>query len=109
MKEFEIDEADDLRLRRDDASLRKREGQRGRGAGRRKQRRKIEAILANIMDALIPLLRGNRRFFGVMRIGMRHRTQLGEEQRQRGNERNAKFEARFKSWQGTTRNSTGQS
>lgn len=109
MKELEIDEAGDLRLRRDDASLRKREGQHGRRAGRRKQGRKIETVLANVMDALIPLLRGDLRLFGVMRIGMRHRTQLGEEQRQRGNERNAKLEARFQSWQGTTRNSTGQS
>ena len=31
---------------------------------------------------------------------MRHRTQLGEEKRQRGNERDAKLEAMLKSWQG---------
>jgi hypothetical protein len=31
---------------------------------------------------------------------MRHRTQLGEDQRQRGNERDAKLEAMVKSWQG---------
>lgn len=109
MEELEIDEAGDLRLRCDGASLRQHEGQRGRGAGCREQGRKVETILANIMDALIPLLRGNRRLFRIMRIGMRHRTQLGEEQRQRGNERNAKFEAGFQSWQGSTRNSTSRS
>src|ERR1700722_15853260 len=52
------------------------------------------------MDSQIPLLRGNRRLLRRMRIGMGHRTQLGENQRQRGNERDAKFEAMCTSWQG---------
>ena len=54
------------------------------------------------MNALIRLLRGNGRFLERMRIGMGHRTQLGEEQRKRGNERDAKLEAFVQSWQGVT-------
>jgi hypothetical protein len=34
---------------------------------------------------------------------MGHRAQLGEEERQRGNERDAKLEATIQSWQGATR------
>ena len=55
------------------------------------------------MDPQIALLRGDRRLLGRMRIGVRHRADLGEEQRQRGNERDAKLDAFVQSWQGTTR------
>lgn len=89
MKKLKIDETGDLYLRSEDASLRKCEGQRDRGAGRGKQGREIQTVFAEIVRALIPLLRGHRRPIGVMRIGMRHRPQLGEEQRQRGNQRDA--------------------
>jgi hypothetical protein len=88
---LKIDEAGYLRLRRHAAGQGDRERQYSGGAGCRQQRREVQAILTEIVDAELRWLRRMGAQFGLVRIGMRHRPDLGEEKRQRRNQRNAKF------------------
>jgi hypothetical protein len=91
-EELQIEERVGLRLRRNTAALRQREGQFGRSAGSRQKRREVQAIAAKIMNAGTRLL-GNSSCFRHVRIGMRHRAHLSNEKRQHSQGCDAKFNA----------------
>jgi hypothetical protein len=69
-----------------------REWQRRRPSGRRQQRREIQALVAKIMIVLgLPI--GGSLDGRPVGIGVRDRAQLGDEQRQRCQRSDAKFDA----------------
>ena len=69
------------------------ERQRRRCSGRRQQRSEVQAVAANLMTVLRLLIRGRQGRSGSVGIGMRYRTQLSDEKRQRSKGYDAKFDA----------------
>ena len=61
----------------------------GRSAGRGQQWRKIQAVIAGVVAGRHLLLSSRRRGARAVRIRMRHRSELGEQQRKRGHQRDA--------------------
>jgi hypothetical protein len=75
--------------------------QRARSAGSRQERREVQAIAAKIMNAGTRLLRLRRggACLRHVRIGMRHRAELRNDQRQSGDDREAQPQAMLQSLQ----------
>jgi len=67
-------------------------GQSGRCAGGGQQGREAETIIASVVAAETRLMGGGSQGADV-RIRVRHRPNLGNQQRGRGDQRDAKFEA----------------
>ena len=77
------------------AARRFNQRQRGRGARGRQQGSKAQAVTAEIVTAGVRLVRRGRVEVRDVRIGMRHRPELGNQYRDRGDRRKAKLEMRF--------------
>lgn len=88
-----------MRLWRNTAALWQGKGQCGRSAGSRQERREVEAIAAKIMNAGIRLRRGDSPCFRHMCIGVRHRAELRDDEREGGDEREAQLQTMFQSCQ----------
>jgi hypothetical protein len=87
------------RGRRDAAALRNCEGQCRRGPGRSEKRREVQAVVASIMEGGDLLLRGFGARLRDVRIGMRHRAQLRDYQRQGRNYCKTQPQTMLQLWQ----------